>query len=78
MKKHAFSELAKTHKSVRMKLRYSALARFQKGCFRTDIAKTKKSLLTSVNRDYRIRRLAMTYFHMRRPHTIIGAAAFHF
>ena len=25
-----------------------------------------------------IGRLAMTYFHMRRPHTIIGAAAFHF
>ena len=22
--------------------------------------------------------LAMTYFHMRRPHTIIGADSFHF
>ena len=39
---------------------------------------TKKSLPTLVNRDYRIRRLAMTYFHMGRPHTIIGAATFHF
>ena len=59
MKKHAFSELAKTHKSVRMKLRYSALAHFQEGGSRTDIAKTKKSLLTSGNRDFRIRHLAM-------------------
>ena len=41
MKKHAFSELAKTHKSVRMKLRYSPLAHFQEGSSRTDIAKTK-------------------------------------
>ena len=40
-------------------------------------SKTEKSLLTLVNRDYRIRRLAMTYSHMGKPHTTIGATAFH-
>ena len=50
MKKHDFSELAKTHKSVRMRLRYSALAHFQEGSSRTDIAKFLKVSRTSVNK----------------------------
>jgi len=50
MQKHDFSELAKTHKSVRMRLRYSALAHFQEGKSRTDIAKFLKVSRTSVNK----------------------------
>jgi transposase len=50
MQKHDFSELAKTHKSVRMRLRYSALAHFQKGRSRADIAKFLKVSRTSVNK----------------------------
>ncbi|MEL0659724.1 helix-turn-helix domain-containing protein, partial [Psychromonas arctica] len=50
MKKHDFSELAKTHKSVRMRLRYSASAHFQEGSSRTDIAKFLKVSRTSVNK----------------------------
>lgn len=50
MKKHDFSELAKTHKSVRMRLHYSALAHFQEGRSRTDIAKFLEVSRTSVNK----------------------------
>jgi len=50
MKKHNFSELAKTHQSVRMRLRYLALAHFQEGHSRTDIAKFLKVSRTSVNK----------------------------
>lgn len=50
MKKYDFSELAKTHKSVRMRLRYLALAHFQEGQSRTDIAKFLKVSRTSVNK----------------------------
>ena len=50
MKKYDFTELAKTHKSVRMRLRYSALAHFQEGQSRTDIAKFLKVSRTSVNK----------------------------
>lgn len=48
--KHDFSELAKAHKSVRMRLRYSALAHFQEGSSHTDIAKFLKVNRTSVNK----------------------------
>lgn len=50
MKKHNFSELAKTHQSVRMRLRYLALAHFQEGHSRTEIAKFLKVSRTSVNK----------------------------
>ena len=50
MKKHDFSELGKTHKSVRMRLRYSAIEHFQEGCSRTDITKFLKVSQTSVNK----------------------------
>ena len=50
MTEHNFAELAKTHKSVRMRLRYSALAHFQEGQSRTDIAKYLKVSRTSVNK----------------------------
>jgi transposase len=50
MPKHNFSELAKTHQSVRLKLRYLALAHFQEGHSRTDIAKFLKVSRTSVNK----------------------------
>jgi transposase len=50
MKIHDFSKLAKTHKSVRMRLRYLALAHFQEGHSRTQIAKFMKVSRTSVNK----------------------------
>ena len=50
MEKHNFSELAKTHQSVRMRLRYLTLAHFQEGHSRTDIAKFLKVSRTSVNK----------------------------
>ena len=50
MKKHNFSELAKTHQCVRMRNRYLALAHFQEGHSRTDIAKFLKVSRTSVNK----------------------------
>ena len=31
-----------------------------------------------VHQGFRIKCLAVTYFHMGRPHTIIGAKQFHF
>ncbi|WP_166738772.1 hypothetical protein [Psychromonas algarum] len=40
---HNFTELAKTHKSVRMRLGYSALAHFQEGKSRTFIEHKKAS-----------------------------------
>ena len=50
MKKHDFSELANTHRSVRMRLRHSALAHFQEGRSRADIVKFLKVIRTSVNK----------------------------
>lgn len=50
MEKHNFSELVKTHQSVRLRLRYLALAHFQEGHSRTDIAKFLKVSRTSVNK----------------------------
>lgn len=39
---------------------------------------SKKKPLQESCKGFRIKILAMTYFHMRRPHTIIGAECFHF
>ena len=50
MEKHDFNALAKTHKSVRMRLRFLTLAHFQEGKSRTAIAKFLKVSRTSVNK----------------------------
>jgi hypothetical protein len=42
-KKHDFTALTKTHQSVRMRLRFLALAHFQEGNSGTAIAKFLKS-----------------------------------
>jgi len=47
---HDFKKLAKTHESVRMRLRFLALSHFQEGCSRTDIAKFLKVSRASVNK----------------------------
>ena len=47
---HDFNALAKTHKSVRMRLRFLTLAHFQEGETRTAIAKFLKVSRTSVNK----------------------------
>jgi hypothetical protein len=39
----------------------------------SETKKAAKSRFSVLNKT-----LAMTYFHMRRPHTIIGACLFHF
>jgi transposase len=49
-KKHDFTALAKTHQSVRMRLRFLALAHFQEGNSRTAIAKFLKVSRTSINK----------------------------
>ena len=50
MDKHTLYKLAKTHKSVRVRLRFLALVHFQEGHSRTDIAKFLKVSRTSVNK----------------------------
>ena len=50
IKKHDFTRLAKTHESVRMRLRFLALAHFQEGRSRTAIAKFLKVSRASVNK----------------------------
>lgn len=50
MKKHDFNLLAKTHESVRMRLRFLALAHFQEGHSRTAISQFLKVSRTSVNK----------------------------
>ena len=49
-KKHDFNKLAKTHKSVRMRLRFMALAHFQEGHSRYAIAQFLKVSRPSVNK----------------------------
>ena len=48
--KHDFNPLAKTHESVRMRLRFLALAHFQEGHSRTAISQFLKVSRTSVNK----------------------------
>jgi transposase len=50
MEKYDFNTLAKTHESVRMRLRFLALAHFQEGHSRTAIAKFLKVSRASVNK----------------------------
>jgi len=50
METHDFNKLAKTHESVRMRLRFLALAHFQEGKSRISIAKFLKVSRTSVNK----------------------------
>jgi len=50
MEIHDFNKLAKTHESVRIRLRFLALSHFQEGHSRTAIAKFLKVSRTSINK----------------------------